>query len=224
MPKNDFLNSSIGPLGYKKMWKKEKVDKKNNIWRLFFLPLESNDTFLEVRAFLGNKNKYILIKNYKNLSFNETHWGLELPIEWIFSFLKENSKSAFKINKDKLDERHADVAKDRFYKRGITASAYSFNRAYDLSEDKKAKEKKKAEKNRNKIVKENMIRLAKARKDEKSLLEKQNEKIIKEKIKIKKIPGYRKGAEICSRCGGDGGVRGGCIECDGAGWFSYEYS
>lgn len=211
--------SDIRKCGRKKRWIKKII-----FGDYFFLPLESNDTFLEVRAFLGNKNKYILIKNYKNLSFNETHWGLELPIEWIFSFLKENSKSAFKINKDKLDERHADVAKDRFYKRGITASAYSFNRAYNLSEDKKAKEKKKAEKNRNKIVKENMIRLAKARKDEKSLLEKQNEKIIKEKIKIKKIPGYRKGAEICSRCGGDGGVRGGCIECDGAGWFSYEYS
>ena len=26
------------------------------------------------------------------------------------------------------------------------------------------------------------------------------------------------GKEICSRCGGDGGVRGGCQKCDGTGW------
>ena len=28
----------------------------------------------------------------------------------------------------------------------------------------------------------------------------------------------KKGTGICSRCGGDGGVNGGCNKCDGRGW------
>ena len=224
MPKNDFLNSIIGPLGYKKTWQKEKVDNKKNIWRLFFSPIESSIPFLEVRAFLGDKNKYILIKNHKNLSFNETHWGLEIPTKWIFSFLEENSKSAIKINHDQQDSHYTNIAKDRLYKRGSTVTAYTLKSENTESQIKKYKEKKKAEKNRMKILEENMNREKQALKDKKNLLEKQNEKIIKNQIGIKKIPGYTKGAEICSRCGGDGGVRGGCFECDGTGWFSYEHS
>lgn len=27
--------------------------------------------------------------------------------------------------------------------------------------------------------------------------------------------------EICPRCGGDGGVRGGCYKCDGTGWVTH---
>lgn len=223
MPINDFLNSKIKPLGFKKAWKKEKVDSKNNIWRLFFSPIESNDVFLEVRACLGNKNKYILIKNYKNLDFNKTHWGLELPIDWIYSFLKENSDSAFKINNVVLDAQNAEKASARFHQRGVTATAYTFNSSLKKQVEK-AKEEIKAEKNRNKIIEEDRVREIEALRSEKALIEKQNKQLIEKQIRIKKIPGYRKGAEICSRCGGDGGVRGGCGECDGTGWYSYENS